>query len=66
MRGVECLGFRVREVDNARVGEMGGVVVAVGGGGGQEGGGGPEVLVCRTDEAAEMARGCVQGKKFWG
>lgn len=58
---VACLGFEIKSGDNEGVGERRGTVVAIGGGGGRA-----EVLVCRTDEAREMARECVVEKRFWG
>lgn len=58
---VACLGFEVRREDNEGVGGRREVVVSVGGGGGCA-----DVLVCRTDEAREMARGCVVEGRFWG
>lgn len=58
---VACLGFKVRRGDNKCVSGRREVVVAVGGGSGCA-----EVLVCRTDEAQEMARGCVVERRFWG
>lgn len=57
---VACLGFEVRRIDNEMVDGREGTVVGIGGGGR------PEVLVCRTDEALEMARECAAEKQFWG
>lgn len=54
-----CLGFEIRRRDNEMVDWREGTVVGIGGGS-------PEVLVCRTDEAHEMARECAAEKRFWG
>lgn len=58
---VACLGFVVHRRDNEMVGERDRAVVSIGGGGGHL-----EALVCRTDEAREMARECAVEKRFWG
>ncbi|CAI6334402.1 unnamed protein product [Periconia digitata] len=53
---VGCLGFGIDEGRNMGVGGVDGVVVDVGGDAGMG-----RVLVVRTDEQAEMARGVVEG-----
>lgn len=55
---VVCLGFKISGRDNEMVDGKEGTVVGIGGGGR------PEVLVCRTDEAYEMARECAAEKQF--
>lgn len=67
-----CLGF---EVDGARnsaaAGEGAAVVREIGGGGGgggssrSVGGRGHKVLVCKTDEQFEMARGAAEDPALW-
>lgn len=52
---VACLGFSIDEERNGKAGDMDGRVTDVG----------KNVLVCRTDEQFEMARGCaVEARKF--
>ncbi|KAF2763266.1 acetate kinase [Pseudovirgaria hyperparasitica] len=53
-RGVECLGFEIDEVRNADVGNA--AVVDIG----RRTEGEKRVLVVRTDEQGEMARGCLE------
>lgn len=62
--GVQCLGFSLQKRDNESAGKKGGTVVGIGGGRVADKGG-AKVLICRTDEAAEMARECVGDKQFW-
>ncbi|TKA72095.1 hypothetical protein B0A49_04472 [Cryomyces minteri] len=54
VEALECLGFELDAARNQGVREVEGVVVDVGKSGARHG-----VLVCRTDEQLEMARGCV-------
>ncbi|TFK46063.1 hypothetical protein OE88DRAFT_1668200 [Heliocybe sulcata] len=63
-KGVECLGFKVDDAKNGKVGEgdEDEIVVDIG----VANKGQPKrVLMCRTDEQLEMARECALTEKFW-
>ncbi|KAE9971430.1 hypothetical protein EG327_009864 [Venturia inaequalis] len=58
IEGVNCLGFEIDEGKNEKPGE--GVVEEI-----TKGGARHRVLICKTDEQLEMARGCVaEAEKF--